>query len=246
MFIMKAQAITPYDETFFNDQIGGALRSARAVIPEVLRLVPAKSIVDIGCGQGAWLKACLENGVETIVGLDGDYVNRDKLLIDREQFQAFDLQRPIPLTRRFDLAMCLEVAEHLPAHSARGLVGSLAAAAPFVLFSAALPGQGGTSHINEQWPFYWEQLFTEQGMKKFDVIRPLIWNNRSVDPWYRQNLYIYSRERIDAFESMDHFEPDFYLVSARVMNSATFGWSSRVLKYLPLLRGIQGMLSRPR
>jgi cyclopropane fatty-acyl-phospholipid synthase-like methyltransferase len=67
MFIMKAQATTPYDETFFNDQIGGALRSARAVIPEVLRLVPAKSIVDIGCGQGAWLKACLENGVETAI-----------------------------------------------------------------------------------------------------------------------------------------------------------------------------------
>ena len=230
---MKTQSITTYDDKFFDDQVAGALRSARAVIPEVLKLSSAKSVVDIGCGQGAWLKACVENGVETVLGVDGDYVNRDKLRIDQAQFRAADLRQPIQLDRRFDLALCLEVAEHLPAVASLSLVKSLVAAAPLVIFSAALPGQGGTSHINEQWPYYWEQLFAHEGMRKYDVLRPIIWNNSSIETWYRQNLYIYSRDRSDEFEDMERFEPDFYFVSARVMTQATLGWSSRVLKYLP-------------
>jgi len=243
---MKPRSITPYNETFFDGHIDRSLRSARAVIPVVLGLIPAKSVVDFGCGRGAWLKACLENGVETVFGLDGDYVNRDKLLIDRDQFRTADLRGPIRLDRRFDLALCLEVAEHLPARSARALVESLAAAAPIVLFSAALPGQGGTSHINLQWPPYWKRLFADQGMRKYDVVRPLIWSDRSVDDYYRQNIYIYSIESVNSLDSLEHFEPEFYLVSDYAMAYATFGWSSRGLKYLALLRRIHSCLSRLR
>ncbi len=241
---MKSQTATPYDEKFYGDILDGALRSARAVVPLVLDLIPAKSVVDFGCGQGAWLKAFLEGGVETVLGLDGDYVDRDKLLIAGGQFRAADLQRSLRLDRQFDLALCLEVAEHLPARSAPVLVQSLAAAAPVVLFSAALPKQGGTSHINEQWPQYWEKLFASHGMRKYDVVRPLIWRDRSIYLCYRQNIYIYSIDSISALDSLEHFEPEFYLVSDGVMTNATFGWTSRGLKYLALLRGIHSRLSR--
>ncbi len=241
---MKSQTATPYDEKFYGDILDGALRSARAVVPLVLDLIPAKSVVDFGCGQGAWLKAFLEGGVETVLGLDGDYVDRDKLLIAGGQFRAADLQRSLRLDRQFDLALCLEVAEHLPARSAPVLVESLAAAAPVVLFSAALPKQEGTSHINEQWPAYWEGLFSRQGMRKYDVIRPLIWHDRSIEWWYRQNIYVYSTEERSSLNSLAHFEPEMSLVSREVMTAVTFPWRARVWKCLAVLRGIRSRLYR--
>jgi SAM-dependent methyltransferase len=241
---MSTKAITPYNEKFFDRLADGSLRSARAVVPIILDLVGAKCVVDFGCGEGAWLKACLEHGVESVVGLDGDYVKLDKLRIDRKDFQAVDLRRPIRLDRRFDLAMCLEVAEHLPRRSARGLVESLAAAAPVVLFSASLPGQGGTSHINEQWPVYWERLFAEYGMRKYDVVRPMIWTNRAIELWYRQNIYLYCDSSHEGLDALEHFEPDFCVISSRIMSRTTFGWDPLMLKPLRVLRRLHSYLSR--
>jgi SAM-dependent methyltransferase len=213
------------------------------VVPLVLEMLPVSSVVDFGCGRGTWLKACLENGVETVLGLDGDYVKTESLLLDQEQFRAVDLREPIRLDRQFDLAFCLEVAEHLPQRSARSLVQSLAASRA-VLFSAALPGQGGISHLNEQWPPYWEHLFASQGMRKYDVVRPLIWNNRFVELFYRHNLYLYVHETISALDAMKQFEPEMFLVSENVMSKLTFGWSTRALKYVPTLQRIHSCLSR--
>jgi Methyltransferase domain len=242
---MRSAAITPYHDRFFGSQVTSSLASARAVIPIVLDLIKPRTIVDFGCGRGTWLKECQEWGVESILGLDGDYVDRKALLINQEDFQDVDLKRPIQLDRQFDLALCLEVAEHLPAKSARTLVDSLAAAAPVILFSAAMPGQGGTSHINEQWPLYWEQLFAERGMRKYDVVRPLIWHNRSISDCYRQNLYLFTAD-IDFpnLIAMEQFEPEFVLVTNNVMSRATFGWSTRALRYLPIIRAAQSILSR--
>lgn len=241
---MEATAIAPYDEKFYDTYVDGALRSAQVVLPSVLRLIPAKSVVDFGCGLGSWLKACLENGVETIQGLDGDHVNHAKLLIGREQFQTVDLEHRIRLDQRFDLALCLEVAEHLPTRSAPVLVESLSAAAPVVLFSAAIPGQGGRSHVNEQWPPYWERLFAEQGMRKYDVIRPLIWRDQNVEWWYRQNIYIFAFQELDFDGSLDHFEPEFSLVSNEVMTSIMLQETSRDPNLVAKHRGIRRLFSR--
>lgn len=243
---MKLQMSTPYNETFFDGQVDGSLASARAVIPVLLNLlpVPVQSVVDFGCGRGTWLKACLENGVETVLGLDGDYVNPDKLLIDPNLFRATDLKQPTRLDGKFDLALCMEVAEHLPARSARGLVGSLAAAAPVVLFSAAVPGQGGTAHINEQWPPYWQRLFSAHGMHKYDVVRPMIWRDNSIELCYRQNVYVFTKEKYDSLDSLAQFEREFALTLNAMMSKATFGYSSRALKYLAVLHRIHAILSR--
>ena len=235
---------TPYDETFFDRLVHGAHSSARVVIPVVLDLLPARSVVDFGCGQGAWLKACLENGIQTALGLDGNYVNRDKLLVDREQFRAVDLSRPVRLDRRFDLALCLEVAEHLPARSAPVLVESLVAAAPVVLFSAALPGQGGTSHINEQWPVYWERLFVRHGMRKYDVIRPLIWHDRSIAWWHRKNLYVFTSDRNERLDSLKRYVPEFSIVGNGVMAEIETRSSRLDVRNLPLLRRLRSGVDR--
>jgi SAM-dependent methyltransferase len=184
----------PYDANFFDNQAGGSLTSAQVVVPIVMNIVRPKSVIDVGCGVGAWLKVFLENGVKSVLGIDGDYLDRGQLLIDPNQFQAQDLNRPHSLGREFDLAVCLEVGEHLPTRVAPAFVDMLTKAAPLVLFSAAIPGQGGTNHINEQWPSFWKTLFKRHDFVRLDPIRRLVCFNRKVDWWYRQNIFLYASQ----------------------------------------------------
>jgi hypothetical protein len=168
-----------------------SLASARAVVPLVLDLISVKSVCDVGCGVAPWLGVFQEFGVDDILGLDGDYVDDKLLHIPADRFFACDLTMPIKLDRRFDLAISLEVAEHLPERRAAGFVHDLTALAPVVLFSAAIPGQGGAHHINEQWQSYWAQQFAVKGYVPADVIRPTIWDDETVLWWYRQNIVLY-------------------------------------------------------
>jgi SAM-dependent methyltransferase len=195
---MSAEATYTDD---FHDMMGeAALASARHVVPHVLSFVrPVASIVDVGCGLGAWLSVFAERGVERIVGLDGASVDHTRLMIPADRFQAVDLAAPLPVEERFDLAISLEVAEHLPAARAEGFVDDLVRLAPIVLFSAAVPGQRGVGHVHERWPRYWSGLFNARGYLAIDGLRPLIWLNPQVSWWYRQNLLMFATaDAIDA------------------------------------------------
>ena len=184
-----------YDAGFFAEQKRGSVKSAEVVVPVIVKLLPKiESALDVGCGIGAWLRALRDRNVADLTGVDGPWVPEGSLLIEGNQFCARDLTQPIELSRRFDLVICLEVAEHLPATVADRLVGSLCAHGDVVLFSAAIPGQGGTGHINEQWPEYWVGRFRREGMAVFDVLRPRFWNDQRVDVVYRQNMFLFIRE----------------------------------------------------
>jgi SAM-dependent methyltransferase len=188
----------PYSEEFFDTIEEGSLQSAQVVVPLVLELARPQSVIDVGCGRGAWLRAFRNGGVKTIQGLDGDYVDTASLLIPQECFSAVDLNKPFELSGRYDLAVCLEVAEHLPAAMASVLVRQLTAVAPLILFSAAIPGQGGTNHVNERLPSYWRGLFEAHGFTMFDPIRPAILTDSRIEWWYRQNIVVYAaKEAID-------------------------------------------------
>ena len=184
-------ASTPYDNRFFDDIDRASLSSAEAVVPLVRDLVPARTVVDVGCGRGAWLRTFKAHGAETISGYDGAYVDPAKLLIPRDAFTAIDLSAPLTITGRYDLAVCLEVGEHLPQRSARSLVQTLCQLAPAILFSAAVPGQGGTHHINEQWPHFWAHLFEERGFVRLDPIRRQVFSDPRVATHYKQNAFLY-------------------------------------------------------
>jgi SAM-dependent methyltransferase len=164
--------------------------SAKAIVPLVLELVKPRSVIDIGCGTGSWLAVFRESGVDDVIGVDDD-VDRDLLTIPHETFLARDLSQPLALDRSFDLALSLEVAEHLPESSAEWFIESLTALAPVVLFSAAIPGQGGVHHVNEQWPEYWAERFARKGYVPVDCLRRKVWANEAVDWWYAQNMIVY-------------------------------------------------------
>lgn len=181
----------PYTKVFYKQLRDGARRSAEVIVPLVLELIPVHSVLDVGCGDGSWLSVFRTYGVEDVLGIDGDYVARDILQIPQNRFHAVDLTKPFTLGRVFDLAMSLEVAEHLPVDCAPGFVECLTHQAPIVLFSAAIPMQGGTHHINEQWPDQWAALFRERGYLPVDCIRKRVWQNDSVECWYAQNTLLF-------------------------------------------------------
>jgi SAM-dependent methyltransferase len=154
--------------------------------------------VDVGCGVGTWLAEFRRRAVEDVLGVDGAYVERSMLEIPAERFVAGNLDESLALGRRFDLALSLEVAEHLPPASADAFVASLTSLGPIVVFSAAIPGQGGNGHVNEAWPESWARRFAARGYRWADPLRTLFWNDPRVEPWYAQNLLVFHRP--DAFE----------------------------------------------
>jgi len=187
---------TNYDNAFYEEHAVKARSSAEAIVPLVIELVAPTSVVDLGCGPGTWLATFGRHGVDDCLGVDGEWVERGILEIAEANFRVARLDRPFRLDRRFDLAMSLEVAEHLPEHASRGFVDTLVRLAPCVLFSAAIPHQGGLHHVNEQWPEYWAALFATHGYVVVDAVRPRVWSMAGVDFWYKQNTFVYAREEI--------------------------------------------------
>ncbi len=183
----------PYTEDFYEGQRERSRQSAQEIVPLVLELTSPKSVVDVGCGVGTWLAVFREHGVEDVLGIDGDYVDRTMLEIPAHLFVARDLSRPLRLDRQFDLVVSLEVAEHLPPACAETFVASLTSLGPAVLFSAAIPFQGGTGHVNERWPEYWAERFRDRGYVVVDCIRRRVWRNRNVASWYAQNTLLFAR-----------------------------------------------------
>jgi hypothetical protein len=182
-----------YSEQFFVGQKDLSYQSARQVIPIVQQFVPLRSVCDVGCGVGTWLRAFHEAGVQDLMGFDGHYVDKNLLEIPSSSFHEADLRQPLRLDRTFDLAVSIEVAEHLPESRGASFVEDLTRLAPVVLFSAAIPRQGGTAHINEQWQSYWAALFARHDFVTCDVLRPIIWDNPEIARWYRQNILLFCR-----------------------------------------------------
>ena len=226
-----------YSADFFLHRAAGSSKSAQVVVPLVLSELKVGSVVDVGCGTGTWTAEFLANGVTDVTGIDGDYIDRSTLLIPASRFDSHDLNRRIDFDRTFDLAVCLEVAEHLPASRAAGLASDLTRLAPCVLFSAAIPGQLGTKHINEQPLQYWVKLFSQLGYTCSDSIRHVIWDNEDVDWWYRQNIVYFAREghpilKADSGRALNLVHPmafDFRRAEIDALNSPTLGFLLRAL-----------------
>jgi len=187
-----------YSTDFYADRHDASLYSARVILEHVTNILPPlESAVDMGCGVGTWLSVLENEGIKEVHGLDGPWVDTSLLRIAPERFTITNLEESVQLDRRYDLAISLEVAEHLSPASASTFVASLVTASDFVLFSAAIPYQGGSHHVNEQWPEYWAELFDAHGYDAVDCIRSSIWTDNAIPTWYRQNTLLYvQRDRL--------------------------------------------------
>ena len=189
-----------YDTAFYWDNRYGSVNSAQRILYKLFQVLPHRSVVDFGCGTGTWLWVAQAFGTEEVLGIDGDYIPRDMLMIPAENFSPADLENGYRVEKKYDLAMSLEVAEHLSENAADRFVDTLCNAADIVLFSAAHPGQGGDRHINEQPIEYWVTKFKEKGYQWIDV-RALFKGDGNIKPWYRHNLALFVKN--EQYENMD-------------------------------------------
>jgi len=203
-----------YDSLFYEYQREGSARSARALLPMVVDTLDVKSVLDVGCGAGAWLAAYRTLGATDCIGVDGDYVDRALLLIDQGMFRPRDITKSFDFERQFDLVQCLEVAEHVPRHACDTLIDNIVRHGRKVLFSAAVPGQGGEGHINEQPYEFWRDMFASRGYRLFDFVRPKTDGNQAIEPWYRYNVMFFAHDSIAG-----RLPPE--IASTRVPDSAT-------------------------
>ena len=183
----------PYNASFFNTFTDDSARSARIIVPILLDLIAPKRVVDVGCGTGTWLAICAAHGVE-IVGIDGSWVDPASLRIPPEKFVSHDLRQVYHASHRCDLALSLEVGEHLAARVAPTYVDTLVGLAPVIAFSAAIPGQPGTHHVNCQWPDYWVALFAQRGYQAIDCLRMQFWDHPDVAAYYQQNMLLFVKD----------------------------------------------------
>jgi len=213
-----------YDHDFYRRQSGQSVRAAQLILPHVVRAVGApRSVLDIGCGVGTWLHALRDQIPDIdILGIDHPDVPQDLLMISRDEFVGMDLRTEFDLGSKFDLAISVEVAEHIDSRYASVFIDNLTRHSDTILFSAAVPGQGGNDHVNERWPSYWINLFAQEGFLCADIIRPEIWGNVEIPYWYRQNIMLFTRARLTlsgdhrSFEGADLVHPELLARPFRV------------------------------
>ena len=207
---MGAESTTYFDHADYGMNTGP---SAVAIVDLLLQWLSPISVVDAGCGTGMFHKEFKKRGVDTILGLDGASTS-SVFGPGKSNFQVVDLTEPLELDRGFDLALCLEVAEHLPESSADLLVKTLTDLAPLALFSAAHPGQGGQGHLNERWPVYWQRRFHQHGYVSLDLLRGRLCEISEVADFYRTNVFVFA-EAHRAGELLENAEevgtPDAYM-----------------------------------
>jgi SAM-dependent methyltransferase len=147
------------------------------------------SLLDVGCGRGTWIRAAMDRGLTDVYGVDGVDIPRDQLFFPYERFRKLNLTSVWDLRRKFDVVLCLEVAEHIdPSHSEL-FIRNLLNHGDTVFFSAACPNQAGQHHVNCQWPVYWQSIFNANGYVCEDSVRWQMWNITGIEAWYRQNMF---------------------------------------------------------
>lgn len=224
-----------YRKEFFDYIDVGSQRSAAKVVGVAAEIFRPSSVLDVGCGRGVWVAQWLKNGVEDCLGLDGDYVASGQIVVPERCFRSCDLSRPFDLGRRFDLVQSLEVAEHVDAEMAEVFVDNLCRHGDLIVFSAAVPGQGGEMHVNERPLEYWRLKFRDRGYDAFDCLRPRIAGDRAIEPWYRYNCLVYlksnSRQSLSLDLGSSHLKN-----GATIPNMASFNWRVRnaALRRLPV------------
>lgn len=169
------------------------LIAPKEIVPVIMEIIEPKTVIDVGCGLGTFMRVFKENGVQKVFGIDGPWCDKNELFknITMHEFAVKDLEKNLGVTEQYDLAVCLEVAEHLTPSRAESFIEELTKMSNVILFSAAIPKQGGDHHYNEQWLTYWTNIFDKQDFKLADILRGRFWDNKNIYWWYKQNMVFF-------------------------------------------------------
>jgi SAM-dependent methyltransferase len=229
-----------YNEGFYSNLHDETQYSAETITSIVQDLIKPSSVVDVGCGVGTWLKVMENNGISDILGIEGMWVKDESIVISKNNFLKTDLSQPIGVNRQFDLAISMEVAEHIEEKKSDQFIKNLTDLAPVVLFSAAIPLQGGVHHVNEQWPDYWKEKFIKKDYILIDSIRPKVWNDARIKVWYIQNSFLFVKsDKIANYPALSKYKSDTAMLSVvhpRLYNFKLATW--------PIKKAVKNSLKR--
>lgn len=183
-----------YSRAFFDGLDREQAAGYDAMATTIVRRFSPASVVDVGCGSGGLLAALHRQGVPHLLGLESSKAGIASVKRKRLAVEPVDLARPFTLPP-FDLAISLEVAEHLPEPVADAFVDGLVSGPRRLVFSAATPGQGGENHVNEQPHEYWIAKFAARHFLVDEAATKETreeWNAHGVAPWYCRNVILLS------------------------------------------------------
>lgn len=208
----------------FKNSILRTYNAAKKIAPIVSESIGVpKSIVDLGGGAGAFLKAFKELGTEKVVCIDHPSITAEDLLINQNEFLPCNLNKELPSPIKSELAISTEFAEHVSKDRSKSVVDFLTSCSNIILFSSAIPRQGGIEHINEQRPSFWRNLFQSRGYERVDIIRQKIIFDRSIPFWFPQNLFLYVNQKLLEQDQLNisvqsqFIPPEFEIVHSRIL-----------------------------
>ncbi len=185
-----------YSDDYYSWQSRRSYQSAEVFLKVLFDIYKPKSVADFGCGQGAWLVVCEKMGASMLHGYDGEWIKKEKLYSKNIKFFSVDFESEVIPQGKYDLAISVEVAEHISDKNADAFVNMLTIASDVIVFGAAIKQQGGSNHINEQWQTYWVNKFFSNGYVCFDIFRPKLWHNNNIEWWYRQNTFLFVKKDV--------------------------------------------------
>jgi SAM-dependent methyltransferase len=220
-----------YNKDFYNTMESGSITSANELVPLLISRYSPDSIVDVGCGTGAFANEFLNRGISDVIGYEGEWMKKLPTILPRHLYVYEDITSPFITSRKYDLCLCLEVAEHLLEEHANTLIETLTGLSDVVVFSAAIPNQGGNHHVNEQWPIYWSELFAAKGYYLEWDPRSDIWENSKIEACYRQNLLVFSSKIKNVhFAPVSLVHPDLWSAAMSFRKIPVF---NRIIRRLP-------------
>ena len=187
-----------YLNKFFLKHRPITLSSAKKIIKLFPNYFNPKLILDIGCGTGEWIKTFNDRYSSCkFIGIDGHWINSDDLIYKNCDFLNIDLNSELSsetFNKKYDLVCCLETITDLTEHKGQNLIKKICNITDMCLFSSGTPVQTHGPHKNQQWQSYWHSLFIKNEFTALDFIRPAIWNDIDVGPWYRQNCFLFVKK----------------------------------------------------
>src|SRR3989344_6257034 len=128
--------------------------------------------------------------------MDGSVAALRNSAIDKNKFKIQDLTQPFVLSKRYDCALCFEVAEHIPTDKSEILVRNITQASDLIIFTSAHEGQGGHDHINEQPPQFWIDIFTKNNFRFIEDdtqrLKSLL-SERGALSWMAENILVFKK-----------------------------------------------------
>jgi hypothetical protein len=180
-----------------------------------------KSCIDLGCGLGSWSHSLLKHGIERVDMIDHPSLDKSLLKLNEKlNFYPVDLDKDLPPSSFYDLAVCIEVLEHFEESRAKVILEFLVKQADLILFSAAIPGQNGIGHINCKRHAYWHKLFKQHGFDFYDGVKPKLMKNELINFWIRQNLFFYYKPNQSwRFEGLSNITTEeFEIIHRNILN----------------------------